>query len=159
MDSVECYDELTGKWSLIREMTSRRSGLNCITFRDHIYAIGGFNGTIRLDSGERYDPITTNWFPIKPMNTSRSNFGIEIVDDMIFVFGGFDGITTTDQTECYNVDKDRWYDATSMNNVRSALSATVVGGIPNIKDYIYKNRQNLLEERRAYNQILYGRIL
>lgn len=35
-----------------------------------------------------------------------------------------------------------------MNINRSALTSNVVCGLPNVKDYIYKNRQRLLEERR-----------
>jgi kelch-like protein 10 len=34
-----------------------------------------------------------------------------------------------------------------MNIYRSALSACVITGLPNIYDYIYKQRDRLLEER------------
>lgn len=35
-----------------------------------------------------------------------------------------------------------------MNINRSALTSNVVCGLPNVKDYIHKNRQRLMEERR-----------
>jgi kelch-like protein 10 len=35
-----------------------------------------------------------------------------------------------------------------MNLNRSALTAYVVGSLPNVKDYIHKDRQTLMEERR-----------
>lgn len=35
-----------------------------------------------------------------------------------------------------------------MNVTRSALTANVVSGLPNVRDYIHKNRQRLMEERR-----------
>lgn len=35
-----------------------------------------------------------------------------------------------------------------MSIVRSALTANVVYGLPNVRDYIHKNREKLMEERR-----------
>lgn len=35
-----------------------------------------------------------------------------------------------------------------MSIVRSALSANVVAGLANIRDYIHKDRERLMEERR-----------
>lgn len=35
-----------------------------------------------------------------------------------------------------------------MNVNRSALTANVVSGLPNVRDYIHKNRRRLMEERR-----------
>lgn len=52
--------------------------------------------------------------------------------------------------ECYSADKNRWFEATSMNHFRSAHTASVLAGLPNVMDYVYKNRMNLLEERRQY---------
>lgn len=150
LDSVEWYNVAQNTWHDAVEMTTRRSGLSCIAHNGYIYAIGGFNGATRLCTGEKYDPYTENWSPIREMGTPRSNFGIEIIDDMIFVIGGFDGVTTIDATECYNVDKNRWLEATSMNHFRSAHTASVLAGLPNVMDYVYKNRMSLLEERRMY---------
>lgn len=48
-------------------------------------------------------------------------------------------------------------EATDMNINRSALTADVVIGLPNVRDFLYKERLRLMEERRlrmAYvNQI------
>lgn len=35
-----------------------------------------------------------------------------------------------------------------MSIIRSALTANVVYGLPNVRDYIHKNRDKLMEERR-----------
>lgn len=35
-----------------------------------------------------------------------------------------------------------------MTLIRSALTANVVCGLPNVRDYIHKNRDRLMEERR-----------
>lgn len=36
------------------------------------------------------------------------------------------------------------------DHFRSAHTASVLSGLPNVMDYVYKNRMNLLEERRQY---------
>lgn len=35
-----------------------------------------------------------------------------------------------------------------MSIFRSALSASVIMGLPNVRDYIHQNRERLMEERR-----------
>ncbi|KAH8400506.1 hypothetical protein KR222_002552, partial [Zaprionus bogoriensis] len=148
LDSAEYYDPTSNVWTRIPNMNHRRSGVSCVAFRDQLYVIGGFNGTSRLSTGERYDPETQSWHFIRQMNHSRSNFGLEIIDDMIFAIGGFNGVSTISHTECYVAETDEWMEATDMNIVRSALSANNVAGLPNKRDYIHKERDRLMEERR-----------
>ncbi|XP_037828637.1 kelch-like protein 10 [Lucilia sericata] len=148
LDSAEFYDPNTNIWTRIPNMNHRRSGVSCVAFRGQVYVIGGFNGTARLSTGERYDPETQTWSFIREMNHSRSNFGLEIIDDMIFAIGGFNGVSTISHTECYVAETDEWMEATDMNVVRSALTANNVAGLPNKRDYIHKERDRLMEERR-----------
>ncbi|XP_023031778.1 kelch-like protein 10 isoform X1 [Drosophila willistoni] len=148
LDSAEFYDTMTNVWTRIPNMNHRRSGVSCVAFRDQLYVIGGFNGTARLSTGEKFDPETQTWQFIREMNHSRSNFGLEIIDDMIFAIGGFNGVSTISHTECYVAETDEWMEATDMNIVRSALSANNVAGLPNKRDYIHKERDRLMEERR-----------
>ncbi|XP_030377428.1 kelch-like protein 10 isoform X2 [Scaptodrosophila lebanonensis] len=148
LDSAEFYDPLTNIWTRIPNMNHRRSGVSCVAFRGQLYVIGGFNGTARLSTGERFDPDSQTWHFIREMNHSRSNFGLEIIDDMIFAIGGFNGVSTISHTECYVAETDEWMEATDMNIVRSALSANNVAGLPNKRDYIHKERDRLMEERR-----------
>ncbi|XP_036321452.1 kelch-like protein 10 isoform X2 [Rhagoletis pomonella] len=148
LDSAESYDPATNVWTRIPNMNHRRSGVSCVAFRGQLYVIGGFNGTARLSTGERYDPDAQSWSFIREMNHSRSNFGLEIIDDMIFAIGGFNGVSTISHTECYVAETDEWMEATDMNVVRSALTANNVAGLPNKRDYIHKERDRLMEERR-----------
>ncbi|XP_070854399.1 kelch-like protein 10 isoform X2 [Drosophila suzukii] len=148
LDSAEFYDPINNAWTRIANMNHRRSGVSCVAFRSQLYVIGGFNGTARLSTGERFDPETQSWHFIREMNHSRSNFGLEIIDDMIFAIGGFNGVSTISHTECYVAESDEWMEATDMNIVRSALSANNVVGLPNKRDYIHKERDRLMEERR-----------
>lgn len=79
----------------------------------------------------------------------RSNFGLEIIDDMILAIGGFNGSVTISHCECYVPETNEWLEATDMSIIRSALTANVVHGLPNLHDYIHKERNKLVEERRV----------
>lgn len=59
-------------------MRNKRSGVSVITFNNTLYALGGFNGIIRMRSAEKYDPKTGQWTNIAEMNTPRSNFTVEV---------------------------------------------------------------------------------
>lgn len=44
--------------------------------------------------------------------------------------------------EYYDNESNEWYDAASMNVSRSALSACVIHGLPNAKDYTFLRRNS-----------------
>lgn len=148
LNTCEFYNSETDQWTAVSPMRQKRSGVSIISHKSHIYALGGFNGISRLVSGEKYDPNTDNWTALTDMFNPRSNFAIEVMDDMIFAIGGFNGVTTIFHVECYDEKSNEWYEATDMNAFRSALSACVIAGLPNVKDYIHKKRDNLMEEKR-----------
>ncbi|XP_014244657.1 kelch-like protein 10 isoform X2 [Cimex lectularius] len=148
MNTAEVYDPELNQWSMIPPMRSRRSGVSCVGYHGCIYVIGGFNGISRMCSGEKFNPANNNWTPIPDMYNPRSNFAIEVIDDMIFTIGGFNGVTTIYHVECYDDKPNEWYEATDMNIYRSALSASVIMGLPNVRDYIHQHRDRLMEEKR-----------
>ncbi|XP_026463308.1 kelch-like protein 10 [Ctenocephalides felis] len=157
MNTAEVYDPDTNQWTLLPNMRTRRSGVSCISYHGQVYVIGGFNGMSRMSSGERYNPASNTWSNIREMYHPRSNFAIEVIDDMIFVIGGFNGVTTIYHVECYEEKTNEWYEATDMSIFRSALSASVIMGLPNVRDYIHQNRERLMEERRQ--RMIAGMIL
>lgn len=55
---------------------------------------------------------------------------------------------TISHCECYDPKPDEWLEATNMSIIRSALTANVVRDLPNIREYLYQDRNKLLEERR-----------
>lgn len=166
LNTAEYYTPQTNSWTMLPPMISRRSGVSCVAHRGFLYVIGGFNGLSRMNTGEKYDPDRQTWTSIKEMSVGlelkgilkkiihlnyrynpRSNFGLEIIDDMIFATGGFNGVVTISHSECYVPGTDEWLEATDMNVVRSALTANVVTGLPNIRDYLHKERDKLVEDR------------
>ncbi|XP_060518046.1 kelch-like protein 10 [Cylas formicarius] len=136
MNSAEMFDPDTNQWTIISFMITARSGVNLVSFKDSLYAIGGFNGYTRLTSSEKFTPdVSSDWTEISEMEVPRSNFGTVILDGYIYVIGGFNGSTTINSVEYYDTVADEWDNAVSMNLNRSALSACVLSGLPNSKDY------------------------
>ncbi|XP_077553528.1 kelch-like protein 10 [Haemaphysalis longicornis] len=148
LSSAERYDPAVGQWTLVATMRFRRSGVCCVGFRDAVYAIGGYNGNTRLSTAEKYNPKTNTWSLLPNMNNNRSNFAVAVIDNLVFAIGGFNGESAINLTECYDPATDQWYEATDLNECRSAVAACVVSGLPNIRDYIHQQRENLMEEKR-----------
>lgn len=57
-------------------------------------------------------------------------------------------MVTISHCECYVPETDEWLEATDMTIIRSALTANVVKGLSNIREYLHKFRNKLVEERR-----------
>lgn len=148
LNTAEYYTPETNTWTLLSPMISRRSGVSCVAHRSCIYVVGGFNGLSRMNSAEKYDPVTKTWTSIREMYNPRSNFGLEVIDDMVMAIGGFNGVVTISNCECYVPETNEWLEATDMSIIRSALTASVVRGLPNVHDYVHKNRHKLIEEKR-----------
>ncbi|KYN04498.1 PREDICTED: kelch-like protein 10 [Cyphomyrmex costatus] len=150
LDSAEVFDVETNQWTNIDSMISPRSGVSLVAFRDSLYALGGFSGVARLSSGERYTPNHSDqWHEISEMFSPRSNFATVILDDMIFVIGGYNGSSTIAHVECYDADYNEWYDASPMNLSRSALSACVIAGLANAREYSYLGKARDLGQGQA----------
>lgn len=107
LSKCEFYDPQRNKWENIADMSCRRSGLSCISFKDCLYVMGGFDGHTRLSSCEKYNSVNNKWTDFPDMSFKRSNFATEILDDMIFVIGGYNGHTLSNN-ECFDVAKGEW---------------------------------------------------
>jgi kelch-like protein 10 len=135
---------------MIKSMSTSRSGIGIVAFNDHIYAVGGFDGTSRLKSAEKYNINNEMWTRVSSMQIPRSNFGIAVFDDQIFAIGGYNGEGTCSDVECLNKDDEVWHFKSHLNLNRSALVACTLKGIENIKPFsiiktqikIISNKQN-----------------
>lgn len=59
-----------------------RAGLASICGR--IYAIGGFNGSLRVRTVDLYEPNLDQWFPAPDMETRRSTLGVAVLNNYIY---------------------------------------------------------------------------
>ena len=46
--SVECYDFKSDRWYHISEMPTRRCRCGVVVVRGRVFAVGGFNGSLRV---------------------------------------------------------------------------------------------------------------
>lgn len=59
----------------VAPMRTKRIGVGVAALNRLLYAVGGYDGSNRLQSAECYDPEINAWSPIAPMNTARSGAG------------------------------------------------------------------------------------
>ncbi|KAF7233511.1 hypothetical protein EG68_05685 [Paragonimus skrjabini miyazakii] len=117
---VETYHPSLGRWELAEQMPSQRSRIGVVALNGRLYAIGGFDGTARLNTTEMYDPKTKVWKTVAPMNHRRSALGAAALDGRIYVCGGYDGAASLRTCEVYIPHQDKWLLIPSMNEPRSA---------------------------------------
>lgn len=63
------------KWTLVKPMHYARLAVGVAVVNRILYAIGGFDGTVRHCSAECYHPENDEWSMIPPMFTERSGAG------------------------------------------------------------------------------------
>ncbi|KAJ8318777.1 hypothetical protein KUTeg_003868 [Tegillarca granosa] len=96
-----------------------------------MYAIGGWDGTSRLDSVERYNPKTNTWTFIPPIKIPLTSPAVIALEGFLYVTGGAvledgDGI---DLVQCYNPHTESWSEKKSMLIARSGSAICVLNGL------------------------------
>ena len=64
-----------------------------------VFAVGGFNGSLRVNTVDEYDPNRDTWTPIANMEARRSTLGVAVLNNRIYAVGGFDGSTGLNTAE------------------------------------------------------------
>ncbi|KAK7112668.1 kelch-like protein 2 [Littorina saxatilis] len=127
--SVECYDFTEDKWHQLAEMPSRRCRCGLAVLNGLVYAVGGFNGSLRVRSIDVYDPLSDTWNSCPSMEARRSTLGVAVLNGLIFAVGGFDGSTGLDSAEYFDPRAGEWKTIASMSVRRSSVGVGVVGGM------------------------------
>jgi N-acetylneuraminic acid mutarotase len=131
--SVHLVGAVEDSWTSLEPMPTARSGFGVAVVEGKIYAIGGSNGTHRLDVNEVYDPANDTWTTKTSMPTARSGPAIAVYQNKIYVIGGIIGEsdpTTSGYTgvnEVYDPSTDTWETMESMPTGSAYLDANVVG--------------------------------
>lgn len=60
-----------------------------------VYAVGGFNGSLRVRTVDVYDGVRDQWSGVPSMQERRSTLGAAVLGDLLYAVGGFDGSTGT----------------------------------------------------------------
>ena len=100
--------------------------------RGRVYAVGGFNGSLRVRTVDMYDPTSDTWTSIASMEARRSTLGVAVYNDMIFAVGGFDGscgLNTAELLDLSATGSQEWRPIASMSTRRSSVGVGVLQGL------------------------------
>lgn len=72
---VEVFDPIANRWEKCHPMTTARSRVGVAVVNGLLYAIGGYDGQLRLSTVEVYNPETDTWTRVGSMNSKRRYSG------------------------------------------------------------------------------------
>jgi len=144
--SVEGYDFKEDKWVNISEMPNRRCRCGVAVVKGLVYAVGGFNGSLRVKTVDEYDPNLDTWTSIASMEARRSTLGVAVLNNRIYAVGGFDGSTGLNTAEVLDLSSANpsqhsgislgaarshleWRSIANMSTRRSSVGVGVLGGV------------------------------
>jgi len=124
------YDPVLDKWEEMAGMRVPRSELGLAMLDGCVYAVGGWEGTSRLDSVERYDPETNAWSDVPPLKMAVTSPAVVACDGSLYVTGGAiledgDGIELVQK---YDTKTGGWVEVAAMLIARSGSAACVLDG-------------------------------
>ncbi|NXM36138.1 KLH18 protein, partial [Oxyruncus cristatus] len=128
LNVVEVFDPIANRWEKCQPMTTARSRVGVAVVNGLLYAIGGYDGQLRLSTVEVYNPETDSWSKVESMNSKRSAMGTVVLDGQIYVCGGYDGNSSLNSVESYSPETNKWTAVTPMSSNRSAAGVTVFEG-------------------------------
>uniref|UniRef100_A0AAY4E8W3 BTB domain-containing protein n=1 Tax=Denticeps clupeoides TaxID=299321 RepID=A0AAY4E8W3_9TELE len=120
--SVGCYDFQEDRWYQVADLAC------CVTLTCRVYAVGGFNGSLRVRTVDVYDGLRDQWSSIPTMQERRSTLGSAVLGDLLYAVWGFDGSTGLSSVEVYSCKTNEWVFVASMNTRRSSVGVGVVNG-------------------------------
>ncbi|XP_078580773.1 kelch-like protein 18 [Branchiostoma floridae x Branchiostoma japonicum] len=128
LSTVEMFDPILQQWDLAPPMASLRSRVGVAVLAGKLYAIGGYDGEVRLSTVEEFDAETGKWSLTTGMNSKRSALGAATLVGKLYVCGGYDGISSLSSVECYDPDTRKWNLVTQMIRSRSAAGIAAFEG-------------------------------
>lgn len=103
-------------------MRYQRNSLSLVLYAGCLFALGGSNGSSRLNTVEKYDFNTGVWTLSKPMRLCRSTFSACVLEDKLYVFGGHDQHSQIKSVEYYDIQTDQWYEVENLKKTRSGFN-------------------------------------
>lgn len=102
-----------------------------------MYAVGGFNGSLRVRTVDVYDAVLDQWTTCDHMEARRSTLGVAVLGNCIYAVGGFDGSTGLNTAEMFDPAVQKWRQIASMSTRRSSVGVGVLFGLLYaVSDYV-----------------------
>ncbi|OQR75755.1 ring canal kelch-like [Tropilaelaps mercedesae] len=127
--SVEGFDFKKDRWVSLPDLPSRRCRAGVAVLNGQVFAVGGFNGSLRVRTVDLYDPQRDQWTQAPQLEARRSTLGVAVLNNVIYAVGGFDGATGLNTAECFDPRVSEWRDIAPMSIRRSSVGVGVLGGL------------------------------
>ncbi|NXL95062.1 KLH18 protein, partial [Alectura lathami] len=139
LNVVEVFDPIANRWEKCQPMATARSRVGVAVLNGLLYAIGGYDGQLRLSTVEVYNPEADSWSKVEsmnskrrwtvvtPMSSNRSAAGVTVFEGRIYVSGGHDGLQIFNSVEYYNQHTATWHPVAGMLNKRCRHGAASLG--------------------------------
>ena len=154
--NVDVYDLQTEKWSSgafveyisltpkltkaeflsVAELPQRRCRCGVALINGLVYAVGGFNGSLRVRTVDVYDPMKNVWSSAPSMEARRSTLGVAVLDGRIMAVGGFDGSTGLNSCEAFDPKSGEWRMVRFLLSDTMKSPASVSYALANVQDEI-----------------------
>jgi hypothetical protein len=96
LSTMERYDVLSGQWSAVTEMSTRRRNISACAVMGEVYVTGGEDkDDTPLSSVEKYSPPSDTWSVVFSLPEPRSDHAAVAVGSAMYVLGGFAGVDPT----------------------------------------------------------------
>lgn len=149
MGMVYEYDPAANKWTKKKPMALPSHHVAFTTYRDKIYAFGGFvlpesgpPGWVPINNAWEYDPVADTWRALAPMPSKRGSALAAVVGDKIDVIGGATTIPGSKESavfpthphvsvgtvEEYDPAANAWRERSTMPTPRNHAAIGVVAG-------------------------------
>ncbi|XP_060055793.1 kelch-like protein 17 isoform X5 [Erinaceus europaeus] len=125
---AERYDPLTGTWTSVAAMSTRRRYVRVAMLDGNLYAVGGYDSSSHLATAEKYEPQVNSWTPVASMLSRRSSAGVAVLEGALYVAGGNDGTSCLNSVERYNPKAGTWESVAPMNIRRSTHDLVAMDG-------------------------------
>uniref|UniRef100_A0A8C4QMH2 BTB domain-containing protein n=1 Tax=Eptatretus burgeri TaxID=7764 RepID=A0A8C4QMH2_EPTBU len=128
-NNVWLYKVHFNSWMRAAPLITGRWRHKMATLHGKVYAVGGYDGSQRLNSVEMYDSEINIWCTAAPLPLAVSSAAIAACCDRLYVVGGgTDDNTCSDQVQCYDPDSNTWTLRAPIPIARRCISAASLNG-------------------------------
>jgi hypothetical protein len=93
LSTMERYDVLSGEWSAVTAMNTRRRNISACAVTGEVYVTGGEDeDDSPLSSVEKYLPLNDTWSVVSSLPEPRSDHAAVALGSAMYVLGGFSGV-------------------------------------------------------------------
>ncbi|KAK1904444.1 Kelch-like protein 3 [Dissostichus eleginoides] len=90
------------------DRTRPRTPISVVSMGGRVFAVGGFNSSLRERTVDAYDAARDQWSAVASMQERRSTLGAAVLGDLLYAVGGFNGSIGLSTVEVLNYKTNEW---------------------------------------------------